>query len=173
MSPTLDLGDLFPSPRLESLPAERAVLGALMRGTLRPRDVAYLDVDAYWYALHGEIHDALLVVAAHRELWPPRARSVSGLPLAACRVVCELRGLLASGYLHELAAAAPVRREALEAVGEVYRLWCDRSDAERLRGRMLDDFRWWAREAAGALKSCYRDRGLLELAPRTREAVSA
>ena len=163
MAPTLDLGELFPAPRFESLPAERAVLGALIRGTLRPRDVAELDVDAYWYALHGEIHDALLVVAGHRELWPRRARSVSGLPLAACRVVCELRGLLASGYLHELAASAPVRREALEAVGEVYRLWCDQGEAERLRARMLRDFGWWAREAAGALKSCYR----------TREAVSA
>lgn len=164
MRPTLDLGMLFPPVRVEYLPAERAVLGALIRGTLRSRDVAALDPSDYHYQVHGDVHEALLVVGSRRDLWPSGQRSVAGLPLGACMAVCSLRGLLVAGYLRELAAAAPGRRQAVAAVAEVRRGAAERDDAERGRARMLRDFAWWATDAAQALRGVYHDRELAAVA---------
>ena len=138
----LDTERLFPRARVESVSAERDVLGALVSGALTQRDVTDIG-EALYYRAHL---DALVVIEVAAESRTSR-RSGIALPWLA-RVARVIGCAWAGAYLAACAREAPRRRDALAAVAEVRALAGEREDEERLRQRAIDAWSRWAVDAA-------------------------
>lgn len=159
----LDPERLFPRARIEDAAVERAVLGAILRGSLALRDVADLPDEVFACDHQARIFVVVSWLLSHRDRWPARyARTSRGIPVELAIRACAVAGVpqpyggvlvdgdrrVCVGYIAGLAREAPARAAALRALQRVRELMADRWDEEEARERMIDAFQAWAADAA-------------------------
>ncbi len=151
------LRSLFPPVRIFDAAAERAVLGAIITGALRARDIR--DVDAVWF--DSEVAGSLFTFL--RSAWSLKTDAIVAAWTPALRSPWSAGPAWKRAYVLDAARAAPKRTEALYAIGALRKTAERREEERRIVERARVTFGHWQKEAARFAVESERERMIVDL----------